>query len=248
MCLENRVALVTGASQGIGRAIALKLASNGAMVAINYYPGQNEKAALVVEEITRSGGLAFPVAADVSKNTEVEEMVDSVIKRFGTLDILVNNAGITRDQLLLRMKDQDWEAVLTTNLNGVFYCTRAALKGMLKNRWGRVVSIASVVGVIGNAGQSNYGAAKAGIIGFTKCVAREVASRGVTVNAVAPGYIGTEMTAQISLQAQEELQRRIPLGRIGKPEDVAGAVVFLVSPAGDYITGQILNVDGGMAI
>ncbi|MGD0154320.1 MAG: 3-oxoacyl-[acyl-carrier-protein] reductase [Thermacetogeniaceae bacterium] len=248
MFLENKVALVTGASQGIGRAIALALANHGAMVAINYYPGQSENADLVVEEITRAGGKALAVAADVSRRTAVEEMMDTVSERCGAVDILVNNAGITRDQLLLRMKDEDWTAVLETNLNGVFYCTRAALKGMLKKRWGRIVNIASVVGVIGNAGQANYGAAKAGIIGFTKCVAREVASRGVTANAIAPGYIGTEMTGRISPEAQEELQRRIPLGRIGKPEDVAGAVVFLVSPAGEYITGQVLHVDGGMAI
>jgi 3-oxoacyl-[acyl-carrier protein] reductase len=248
MFLENRVALVTGASQGIGRAIALAVAKNGAAVAVNHYPGQSDQADLVVEEIVRAGGRAFPVAADVSKRPEVEEMVDAVVKRFRSLDILINNAGITRDQLLLRMKDQDWEAVLSTNLNGVFYCTRAALKWMLKGSWGRVVSLASVVGVIGNAGQANYGASKAGVIGFTKCVAREVASRGINVNVVAPGYIRTEMTDRISLQAQDQLQGRIPLGRIGTPEDVAGAVVFLVSPAADYITGQVLHVDGGMAI
>jgi 3-oxoacyl-[acyl-carrier protein] reductase len=248
MFLENRVALVTGASQGIGRAIALAVAKNGAAVAVNHYPGQSDQADLVVEEIVRAGGRAFPIAADVSKRPEVEEMVDAVVKRFRSLDILINNAGITRDQLLLRMKDQDWEAVLSTNLNGVFYCTRAALKWMLKSSWGRVVSLASVVGVIGNAGQANYGASKAGVIGFTKCVAREVASRGINVNVVAPGYIRTEMTDRISLQAQDQLQGRIPLGRIGTPEDVAGAVVFLVSPAADYITGQVLHVDGGMAI
>jgi 3-oxoacyl-[acyl-carrier protein] reductase len=248
MFLENRVALVTGASQGIGRAIALAVAKNGAAVAVNHYPGQSDQADLVVEQIAMAGGRAFPVAADVSKRPEVEEMVDSVVKRFGSLDILINNAGITRDQLLLRMKDQDWDAVLATNLNSVFYCTRAALKWMLKSRSGRVVSLASVVGVIGNAGQANYGASKAGIIGFTKCVAREVASRGINVNAVAPGYIRTEMTDRISPQAQDELQGTIPLGRIGTPEDVAGAVVFLVSPAADYITGQVLNVDGGMAM
>jgi 3-oxoacyl-[acyl-carrier protein] reductase len=248
MFLENRVALVTGASQGIGRAIALAVAKNGATVAVNHYPGQSDQADLVVAEIERGGGRAFPVAADVSKRPEVEEMVDAVVKRCGSLDILINNAGITRDQLLLRMKDQDWEAVLTTNLNSVFYCTRAALKWMLKSRSGRVVSLASVVGVIGNAGQSNYGASKAGIIGFTKCMAREVASRGINVNAVAPGYIKTGMTDRISSEARNELQGMIPLGRFGTPEDVAGAVVFLVSPAADYITGQVLHVDGGMAI
>ncbi len=248
MFLENRVALITGASRGIGRAIALAVAKHGAMVAVNYYPGQSDQAALVVEEIEKAGGRAFSVAADVSKRSDVEEMVNAVVKRSGSLDILINNAGITRDQLLLRMKDQDWDAVLDTNLNGVFYCTRSALKWMLKSRWGRVVSLASVVGVTGNAGQANYGASKAGIIGFTKCVAREVASRGINVNAVAPGYIGTDMTERISPQAREELQGRIPLGRIGTPEDVAGAVLFLVSPAAGYITGQVLHVDGGMAI
>jgi 3-oxoacyl-[acyl-carrier protein] reductase len=248
MFLENRVALVTGASQGIGRAIAIAIAKNGAMVAVNYYPDQSEKAALVVEEIERAGGRAFSVAADVSNKTQVEEMMTAVVKRCGSLDILVNNAGITRDQLLLRMKDQDWDAVLTINLNSVFYCTRAALKWMLKSRWGRVVNLASVVGVIGNAGQANYAASKAGVIGFTKSVAREAASRGINVNAVAPGYIRTEMTDRILPQAQEELQGKIPLGRIGQPEDVAGAVVFLVSPSADYITGQVLHVDGGMAI
>jgi 3-oxoacyl-[acyl-carrier protein] reductase len=248
MFLENRAALVTGASQGIGRSIAIALAARGASVAINYYPGQSEKADIVVEEIARAGGSAFAVAGDVSNKTEVEDMTQAVTERFGGLDILVNNAGITRDQLLLRMKDEQWDDVLDTNLNSVFYCTRAVLKHMLRNRWGRVVNLASVVGVIGNAGQSNYGAAKAGIIGFTKCVAREVASRGITVNAVAPGFIKTSMTEGISLHAREELQARIPLGRLGEPEDVAGAVVFLTSPAANYITGQVLHVDGGMAI
>jgi 3-oxoacyl-[acyl-carrier protein] reductase len=248
MFLENRVALVTGASQGIGRVIALAVAKKGAAVAVNYYPGQADQADMVVEEIAMNGGRAFSVAADVSNRPEVEEMVDEIVKRYGSLDILINNAGITRDQLLLRLKDQDWEAVLATNLDSVFYCTRAALKWMLKGRFGRVVSLSSVVGVIGNAGQANYGASKAGIIGFTKCIAREVASRGITVNAVAPGYIRTGMTDRISPQARDELQSMIPLGRIGTPEDVAGAVVFLVSPAADYMTGQVLHVDGGMAI
>jgi 3-oxoacyl-[acyl-carrier protein] reductase len=248
MFLEKRVALVTGASQGIGRAIAVALGRNGVAVAVNYYPGQSDQAESVVAEIADAGGKAFAVAADVSKSTDVQTMVDAVAQRFGSLDILVNNAGITRDQLLLRMKDQDWETVLATNLNGTFYCTRTALRWMLKNRFGRVVNLASVVGVVGNPGQANYGASKAGIIGFTKCVAREVASRGITVNAVAPGYIGTAMTGGLSDRAREELQAQIPLGRIGTPDDVAGAVVFLVSPAADYITGQVLHVDGGMAI
>ena len=202
----------------------------------------------MVEEIEKAGGRAFPVAADVTKVAEVEAMVDAVIKRFGSLDILVNNAGITRDQLLLRITDQDWEAVLATNLNGTFYCTRAALKGMVKNRWGRVVSLSSVVGVAGNIGQANYAASKAGIIGFTKSVAKEVGSRGITVNAVAPGFVRTEMTDRIPPNIQEKMLGSIPLGRPAEPEDIARAVVFLVSPGADYITGQVLHVDGGMVM
>jgi 3-oxoacyl-[acyl-carrier protein] reductase len=248
MFLENRIALVTGASQGIGRAIAVALAKHGAQVAVNYYPDQSEKAALVIEEIEKAGGRAFPVAADVTKVAEVEAMVDAVVKRCGSLDILVNNAGITRDQLLLRITDKDWEAVLATNLNGTFYCTRAALKGMVKNRWGRVVSLTSVVGVAGNVGQANYAASKAGIIGFTKSVAKEVGSRGITVNAVAPGFVRTEMTDRIPPNIQEKMLGSIPLGRPAEPEDIAGAVVFLVSPGADYITGQVLHVDGGMVM
>ncbi len=248
MGLENRVALVTGASQGIGRAIALTLARAGARVAVNFYPGQDEKAAQVVKEIEKLGCSGFAVAADIRDKSAVEEMVNTVQKHFGRLEILVNNAGITRDSLLLRMKEQDWDDVLATNLTGIFHCTRAALKFMLKQRWGRIINIASVIGVTGNAGQANYGAAKAGVIGFTKCVAREVASRGITANAIAPGYIETEMTEKISLETKEELLRRIPVGRIGKPDDVAAVVIFLASPGADYITGQTIHVDGGMVI
>ncbi len=248
MFLENQVALVTGASQGIGRAIALALARAGARIAANYYPDQIDRARQVVDEIKSSGSECIMVGADVSNKVDVEAMIAQVLEHFGSLDILVNNAGITRDQLLLRMRDEDWHSVLNTNLTGVFYCSRAALKPMLKNRWGRIINIASVVGITGNAGQANYAAAKAGVIGFTKSLAREVASRGITVNAVAPGYIETEMTGKVSDRAKEQFLKNIPLGRPGRPEDVAGVVVFLASHSADYITGQTIHVDGGMVL
>jgi 3-oxoacyl-[acyl-carrier protein] reductase len=248
MVLENRVALVTGGSQGIGRAIALALAREGAKVGINFYPGEEEKAKRVAAEIERMGGKAFAVPADVTDRSAVREMVEVLSEHLGSIDILVNNAGITRDSLLLRMKDEDWDQVIATNLTGVFNCTRAVLRTMVKKRWGRIINIASVVGLIGNPGQCNYGAAKAGIVGFTKCLAREVGGRGITVNAVAPGFIETEMTAKLSREAKEAFLQRIPLGRPGKPEDVAGVVVFLASSAADYVTGQVIHVDGGMII
>ncbi|HHW41453.1 MAG TPA: 3-oxoacyl-[acyl-carrier-protein] reductase [Syntrophomonadaceae bacterium] len=248
MFLENQVALVTGASQGIGRAIALALARAGARIAVNYYPDQIDRARQVVDEIKSSGSECIMVGADVSNKVDVEAMIAQVLEHFGSLDILVNNAGITRDQLLLRMRDEDWHSVLNTNLTGVFYCSRAALKPMLKNRWGRIINIASVVGITGNAGQANYAAAKAGVIGFTKSLAREVASRGITVNAIAPGYIETEMTGKVSDRAKEQFLKSIPLGRPGRPEDVAGVVVFLASHSADYITGQTIHVDGGMVL
>ncbi len=248
MFLEKRVALVTGASQGIGRAVAEALAKAGATVAINYYPDQVDKARAVADEIKALGRECMTVGADVSKRDDVEAMVAQVVEKFGRLDILVNNAGITRDQILIKMKDEDWYDVLNTNLTGVFYCCRAALRAMLKERWGRIINIASVVGITGNVGQANYAASKAGVIGLTKSLAKEVARRGITVNAIAPGYIETEMTEKLPERAKEELLKLVPLGRPGKPEDVAAAVVFLASEDADYITGQVLRVDGGMML
>jgi len=247
MLLDGKVALVTGASRGIGRAIALKLASEGAKVAINY-AGSTEKAEAVKAEIEAAGGEAMLCQADVSSGEAVAAMVDSVVERFGRIDILVNNAGITRDGLLARMKDEDFHAVLKTNLGGVYACTKAVTKLMMKQRSGRIVNMASVVGLMGNAGQSNYAAAKAGVIGFSKSMAKELASRGITVNMVAPGFIATDMTAAMTDKAREATLAGIPLGRAGQPEDVANAVCFLVSDSASYITGQVVNVDGGMVM
>jgi len=247
MRLEGKVALVTGASRGIGRAIALRLAKEGAKVAVNY--AGNEAAARETEAaIKEIGGEVLLVQADVSDSTAATDMVSVVAKNFGTIDILINNAGITRDGLLARMKDEDFAKVMATNLNGVFYTTRAAAKIMMKQRSGRIVNMASVVGLMGNAGQANYAAAKAGIIGFSKSVAKELATRGITVNMVAPGFIGTDMTAVLSDKVKETMVESIPLKRMGTPEDVAGAVLFLVSDEASYITGQVINVDGGMVM
>ena len=247
MLLEGKIALVTGASRGIGRAVALTLAKEGAKVAINY--AGNEKAAEEVKKaIEDAGGEAFVIGADVSKSEEAENLIAKTVEKFGGLDILVNNAGITRDGLLARMKDEDFDAVINTNLKGVFYTTRAATKIMMKARKGRVINMASVVGIIGNAGQANYSAAKAGVIGFTKTVAKELAGRGITANAVAPGFIETDMTAVLSDKAKEAMEANIPLKRGGKPEDVANAVLFLASDMASYITGQVINVDGGMVM
>jgi 3-oxoacyl-[acyl-carrier protein] reductase len=243
--LRDRIAIVTGASRGIGRAVALALASEGAKVVVNYASSSNA-AEEVVAAITEAGGNAITAQADVSKVEQVDALLNTTLEKFGRVDVLVNNAGITRDTLLLRMKPEDWQAVIDLNLTGVFLCTRAVSKGMLKQRSGRIINIASVAGQMGNPGQANYSAAKAGVIGFTKTVAKELASRGITVNAVAPGFIATDMTNDLK---SEEILKYIPLGRYGEPEEVAGMVKFLAADsAAAYITGQVFNVDGGMVM
>ena len=241
MLLDGKVALVTGASRGIGRAIAIRLAAEGAKVAINF-AGNTEKAEAVKAEIEAAGGEALLVQANVADAAAVEEMVAKVVEAFGGIDVLVNNAGITRDGLLVRMKDEDFDAVLDTNLKGVFYCTKVVSKLMMKKRSGRIVNMTSVVGVNGNAGQTNYAAAKAGVIGFSKSAAKEFASRGITVNMVAPGFIDTDMTSVLSDKAKEAALAGIPLQRMGTPENVADAVAFLVSDQAAYITGQVIHV------
>ena len=245
--LKDRIAVVTGGSRGIGRAIAMTLAAAGATVVVNY---QRNAAAAdeTVAAITAADGAAISIQADVSVSADVERLFKTVIDQYGTVDILVNNAGITRDTLLLRMKEDDFDTVIDTNLRGVYLCTKAALRPMTRARSGRIINITSVVGLIGNAGQSNYAAAKAGIIGYTRAVAREMASRGITVNAVAPGYIETELTAGLGEQVRAAILEAIPLGRLGTPQDVANLVCFLASDAAAYITGQTLTVDGGMVM
>ncbi|WP_299087078.1 3-oxoacyl-[acyl-carrier-protein] reductase [uncultured Metabacillus sp.] len=245
--LENKVALVTGASRGIGRAIALDLAKNGASVAVNY-AGNEAKANEVVDEIKAGGGNAFAIKADVSNSEDVTQMVKEVINQFGQLDILVNNAGITRDNLLMRMKDNEWDDVINTNLKGVFLCTKAVTRQMMKQRSGRIINITSVVGVSGNPGQSNYVAAKAGVIGLTKTTAKELASRNITVNAVAPGFITTDMTDELSEEMKTEMLKQIPLAKLGEPSDIANIVSFLASDKSKYITGQTMHVNGGMVM
>jgi 3-oxoacyl-[acyl-carrier protein] reductase len=243
--LDGQVAIVTGASRGIGRATALQLVAQGAKVAINY-ANSSSAAAVVVQEIQAAGGVAIAIAADVSKAAAVDQLVAEVMSQWGRIDILVNNAGITKDTLLLRMKLEDWQAVIDLNLTGVFLCTKAVSKIMLKQKSGRIINITSVAGQMGNPGQSNYSAAKAGVIGFTKTVAKELSSRGITVNAVAPGFIATDMTNDLKA---EGILQFIPLGRYGQPEEVAGMIRFLASdPAAAYITGQTFNVDGGMVM
>jgi 3-oxoacyl-[acyl-carrier protein] reductase len=247
LSLKNKVAVVTGASRGIGRAIATTLAAAGATVVVNY-KGNQEAAEEVVNAITAAEGQALAVQADISKADEVERLFKTTLERFNAINILVNNAGITRDTLLLRMKEEDFDAVINTNLRGVYLCTKAALRPMTKLRGGRIINITSVIGLIGNPGQTNYAAAKAGIIGFTKSTAREMASRNITVNAIAPGYIETELTGMLGEQIRAAILDAIPLGRLGVAQDVANVVCFVASDAAAYITGQTLTVDGGMVM
>ncbi|MDO8427514.1 MAG: 3-oxoacyl-[acyl-carrier-protein] reductase [Deltaproteobacteria bacterium] len=246
MNVSGRVALVTGGGQGIGKAICLKLASYGADVAV--VDVNLENAQQTANEIKQMGRRSLALKVDVVSSKETEEMAEKVFKEMEAIHILINNAGITRDGLILRMKEEDWDAVLDVNLKGAFNCTKAVLKYMTKMRWGRVVNVASVVGITGNAGQANYAASKAGLIGFTKSIAREFASRNITCNAVAPGYIETAMTDTLSEQVKTELLSKIPLGRLGGAGDVAMGILFLCSNASNYITGHVLNINGGMAM
>ncbi len=243
--LSGKVALVTGASRGIGSVVAIRLAQAGAKVGVNFH-ASSELATAVVDKINKAGGEAFLVGGDVSQEDEAEAVIKQLVEHFGSIDILVNNAGINIDQLLIRMKTEDFDSVMNINLRGAFLCTRFAMTHMIRQRSGRVINMSSVVGLSGNPGQANYAAAKAGLVGLTKAVAREVASRNVTVNALAPGYIVTSMVEEIPEDKQDQILARIPMGRFGTPEDVAEAVVFLSSDGASYITGQVLTIDGGM--
>ncbi|GAA0105572.1 3-oxoacyl-[acyl-carrier-protein] reductase [Paraclostridium sordellii] len=247
MDLNGKVALITGGSRGIGKAIAIKLASYKANIVINY-TSNKEHALKVKEEIESYGVKSIVIKCDVSKSDEVNNMIEEVVKEFGQIDILVNNAGITRDGLLMRMKEEDFDSVIDINLKGVFNCTKSATKYMMKKRYGKIINISSVVGLIGNAGQANYCASKAGVIGITKSSARELASRNINVNAIAPGFIDTDMTSVLNENLKETMLKNIPQNRFGSPEDVANLVLFLACDMSSYITGQIINVDGGMVM
>jgi len=242
MYLSNRVAIVTGSARGIGRAIALKLAEAGADIVVADISDPSETA----DEVRNLGRKALAITANVTSAADMKMLAEETVKTFGKIDILVNNAGITRDQIVPLMSEEEWDSVLTVNLKSAYLCTRACLRPMLKQRWGRIINISSVVGVMGNAGQSNYSAAKAGLIGFTKSLSKEVASRNITSNSVAPGFISTIMTDKLTDAQRDELKKQIPLGYIGSPDDVAEAVCFFASEKARYITGQVLNVNGGM--
>ncbi|KHF39813.1 3-oxoacyl-[acyl-carrier-protein] reductase [Halalkalibacter okhensis] len=245
--LQGKIAIVTGASRGIGRATAIELGRNGANVVVNY-AGSQERAEQVVAEIKALGVDALAIQADVANAEQVQAMVKETIDAFGRVDILVNNAGITKDNLIMRMKEDEWDAVINTNLKGVFNCGKAVTRQMMKQRYGRIINVASVVGVLGNAGQANYVAAKAGVIGLTKTMARELANRNIHVNAVAPGFIETDMTDELGDDMKGQLLSQIPLATLGKPENIANVIRFLASPDADYMTGQTLHVDGGMVM
>jgi 3-oxoacyl-[acyl-carrier protein] reductase len=247
MNLQGKVAVVTGSSRGIGRAIALELASQGAKVVVNYRASQ-EEAEKVLQAIQEGGGEGMIVRADVSLFAEAKELIDKSIEAYGGLDILVNNAGTTRDTLIMRMSEEEWDVVLDTNLKSVYNCSKAVIRPMMKKRYGRIINITSVVGLAGQAGQTNYAASKAGLIGFTKSLAKEVGSRGITVNAVAPGFISTAMTGVLPQEMVDEAVEATPLGRLGETEDVAYAVAFLASERAGFITGQVLSVDGGLVM
>lgn len=247
MNLENKIALVTGGSRGIGRAIALELAKSGVNIGISYV-SNSEKASEVIEEIKEYGVKAIAVQGNVSIEEDVTNMVKSIEKELGAIDILVNNAGVTKDNLLIRMKTEEWDQVMDVNLKGTFLCTKAVSRGMMKKRYGKIINITSVVGIMGNPGQGNYSASKAGVIGFTKSMAKELSSRGIRVNAIAPGFIETDMTDVLKDEIKETMLNAIPLNTLGKPKDIANLVVFLASDRSDYITGQVINVDGGLLI